>query len=249
MSERTMAEDAELDELLESALADFDSSDGPSTSSSAAPPQNVPPATTSNLDHAPGSETLRDFLPFEDWGEVGAELDRVISDLHGDDPALANQLRHLIHRAGDRGEEDLESYPADIVETLAALGLTEGSEQGLLGVQPADEATIAPALERLLDNLLSPELLRPELQRLVERYPAWFDSHADSLSASDLARYRAQHVAMGKLLQELDRHGDGQQRLVVLTSHMEELQKLGLPPEDLLAGEANSGSSEHCVLM
>ena len=58
---------------------------------------------------------------------------------------------------------------------------------------------------------------------VIGQYPAWFDSHADSLSASDLARYRAQHVAMGKLLQELDRHGNGQQRLVVLTSHMEEV--------------------------
>uniref|UniRef100_A0A8C4QGY3 Peroxisomal biogenesis factor 19 n=1 Tax=Eptatretus burgeri TaxID=7764 RepID=A0A8C4QGY3_EPTBU len=247
-----MAQDAELDELLESALADFDSSDGPSASVSAsAPPQNVPPvnSTTSNFSHTPGSEALRDFLPFEGWEEVGTELERVISDLHGEDPALANQLRHLIQCAGDRTEDDLESDPANLVETLAALGLTEGSEEGMLGVRPDDEATIAPALERLLDNLLSPELLRPELQRLVERYPAWFDSHADSLSASDLARYRAQHVAMGKLLQELDRHGNGQQRLVVLTSHMEELQKLGLPPEDLLAGEANSGSSEHCILM
>ncbi|KAK2822741.1 hypothetical protein Q5P01_022806 [Channa striata] len=260
--ESAAGHDAELDELLDSALDDFDKT--------AAPPAREPEASSSSA--AGGAEKpplLEDCKLFETLfeGEMAAqakeEWEKAMSELAQEEPELLQHFQKLSEAAGKVGT-DTESQQEftsclketlrglaknadnlqtsglagdDLVKALEGLGLEEGGEGG-------DDGNILPIMQSIMQNLLSKEVLYPSLKEITTKYPEWLDSNKPSLSPEDYQRYEQQAKLMGDICKHFEKEEEGAkekegtfERIMDL---MQQLQDLGQPPKEL-AGDAPPG--------
>lgn len=91
-------------------------------------------------------------------------------------------------------------------------------------------------LEGLMLELASKELLQEPMQDLAQKYPIWLDEHAAEISADERQTYDAQLVVIRKIVLVFDKAGDEMtsEESKVVAGHMQEMQKLGNPPQGLL---------------
>ncbi|KAA8587776.1 hypothetical protein FQN60_016638 [Etheostoma spectabile] len=249
--------DAELDELLDSALDDFDRTP--------APPAPEPAAASSSANSgAEKPPLLEDCKLFETLFEgdmatqAKEEWEKAMTELAHEEPELLQHFHKLSEAAGKVGT-DTESQQEftsclketlrglaknadnlqssglagdDLVKALEGLGLDEGGEGG------GEEGNILPIMQSIMQNLLSKE---------------------PSLSPDDYQRYEQQANIMGEICKHFEREEQGaadkegvfesimelmQKRLVEnsRSPHRFEcfyfqLQDLGQPPKEL-AGDA-----------
>ncbi|KAM9323712.1 peroxisomal biogenesis factor 19 [Pholidichthys leucotaenia] len=255
--------DPELDELLDSALDDFDKT--------SVPPAPEPVATSSSGNiGAEKPPLLEDCKLFESLfeGDVAAqakeEWDKAMTELAQEEPELLQHFQKLSEAAGKVGT-DTESQQEftsclketlrglaknadnlqskglagdDLVKALEDLGLDEGGEAG------GDDGNILPIMQSIMQNLLSKEVLYPSLKEITTKYPEWLETNKVTLSPEDYQRYEQQAKIMGEICKLFEKENevaaDKESTFENIMDLMQKLQDLGQPPKEL-AGDAPPG--------
>ncbi|XP_038135457.1 peroxisomal biogenesis factor 19 [Cyprinodon tularosa] len=256
--------DAELDELLDSALDDFDKA----SAASAAPEPAASSSSASGSAQKP--PLLEDSNLFETLfeGDMAAqareEWEKAMTELAQEEPELLQHFHKLSEAAGKVGTDtasqqeftsclketlrglaknadNLQSSGLagdDLVKTLEGLGLDEGGEGG------GDDGNILPIMQSIMQNLLSKDVLYPSLKEITAKYPEWLETNRSTLSAEDYQRYQQQAKVMGEICKlfekEEEESEDKARTFECIMDLMQKLQDLGQPPKEL-AGEAPPG--------
>jgi len=106
-----------------------------------------------------------------------------------------------------------------------------------------DEAELQGLLEGMMGQLMGKEVLYEPLKELNDKFPSYLASNADKLSASDLARYKAQHACASKIIAVFEDPGyndDDLQKTTEIVELMSEMQEHGAPPAEIM-GELPPG--------
>lgn len=252
--------DAELDELLDSALDDFDKASAPPPAAAAASP------AASGAEKPPLLEDCKLFESLFD-GEMANqardEWEKAMTELAQQEPELLEHFQKLSEAAGKVGT-DTESQQEftsclkdtlkglaknadnlqtsgmageDLVKALEGLALEEGGEGG-------DDANILPIMQSFMQNLLSKEVLYPSLKEITTKYPEWLEVNKTTLSSEDFQRYEQQSKIMGEICELFEREetgaADKDGTFETIMDLMQKLQDLGQPPKEL-AGDAPPG--------
>ncbi|XP_077415112.1 peroxisomal biogenesis factor 19 isoform X2 [Vanacampus margaritifer] len=253
--------DAELDELLDSALDDFDKQ--------SVLPESKAPFSSSSHEAETQPPLLEDRKLFETLfeGDMAAqaqqEWEKAMTELAQEEPDLLQHFQKLSEAAGKVGTDtasqqeftsclkdtlrglaknadNLQSSGLagdDLVKALEGLGLDEGGE-GVSG--GGDDANILPVMQSIMQNLLSKEVLYPSLKEITTKYPEWLEANRASLSSEDVQRYEQQAKIMGEICQRFETDEDGDKVFEGIMELMQKLQDLGQPPKEL-AGDAPPG--------
>jgi len=250
------SEDAELDQLLDSALEDFDNLPKPKVSRKKAGKKHE------GLGNAqPPSE--EDFMKiFESVGGEGgdvaglqAELERLASlagastDKKADEGDVASSLAATIaqmtaNTAGlgkEPSEEELQAM-------FANLGMAGSGAAGGAGLQEGF-TNLMPMMEGMMQSLLSKDLLYPAMKELAEKYPDYLADNRAKLSEDQYAAYNKQCELTRRICfkfeeedAEKDSEGMKKERFDAVMGMMQEMQALGHPPKEL-TGETGEGSA------
>ncbi|XP_075875799.1 peroxisomal biogenesis factor 19 [Nelusetta ayraudi] len=261
--EPSTGHDAELDELLDSALDDFDKT--------AAPPPPEPSGASSSASGGADKPLLEDCKLFETLFEgdmatqAKEEWEKAMSELAQEEPELLQHFQKLSEAAGKVGTDtasqqeftsclkdtlrglaknadNLQSSGLagdDLVKALEGLGLEEGGDGG-----GGDDGNVLPIMQSIMQNLLSKDVLYPSLKEITAKYPEWLDANKTSLSPEDHQRYEQQAKIMGEICglfeKEEQDSGDKESTFESIMDLMQKLQELGQPPKEL-AGDAPPG--------
>ncbi|XP_068271391.1 peroxisomal biogenesis factor 19 [Nyctibius grandis] len=271
--------DPELEELLESALDDFE------RARPAAPPPPPPPPGAQPSPSAAAKAALfasqerffEELFEGELAAQAAAEFEEAMKELAREEPHLVEQFQRLSEAAGRVGSDTAsqQEFTSCLKETLSGLARNatdlqspSASEEELakalegLGLEEG-EGGVLPAMRSVMQSLLSKDVLYPSLKEITEKYPEWLQRHGPALPAEQYERYRAQLGVMGRICRQLEgeRPGEGEAerraRFETLLDLMQQLQDLGHPPKEL-AGESPPGlnldlpgaaGAEQCRLM
>ncbi|KAM6039701.1 peroxisomal biogenesis factor 19 isoform 1-T1 [Chlamydotis macqueenii] len=270
--------DPELEELLDSALDDFEKA------RPAAPPppptpgaQPSPSATAKASLFASQEKFFQELFEGELASQAAAEFEQAMQELAREEPHLVEQFQKLSEAAGRVGSDaaSQQEFTSCLKETLSGLARnatdlqsSSASEEEVakalegLGLEEGDGGVL-PVMRSIMQSLLSKDVLYPSLKEITEKYPEWLRRHGEALPAEQYERYRAQHGVMGRICRQLEgeRPGEGEEerraRFETLLDLMQQLQDLGHPPKEL-AGESPPGfnmelpgaaSGEQCLLM
>ncbi|XP_074079204.1 peroxisomal biogenesis factor 19 [Macrotis lagotis] len=260
--------DPEMDELLESALDDFDKA----KPSPASPPTTTAPDASgsqkrSSADTAKdplfaSQEFFQELFDSELACQATAEFEKAMKELAEEEPHLVEQFQKLSEAAGRVGSDTTsqQEFASCLKETLSGLaknatdlqnsGMTEEeltkAMEGI-GIEEGEgEGNILPIMQSIMQNLLSKDVLYPSLKEITEKYPEWLQSHREALSPEQFEKYQEQHNVMGKICEQFeketaaDSEATQKARFEMVLDLMQQLQDLGHPPKEL-AGETPPG--------
>ncbi|XP_065713732.1 peroxisomal biogenesis factor 19 isoform X2 [Patagioenas fasciata] len=259
--------DPELEELLDSALDDFEKA-------RPAPPPPPPPGAQPPPSATAQERFFHELFEGELASQAAAEFEAAMQELAREEPQLVEQFQRLSEAAGRVGSDaaSQQEFTSCLRDTLSGLAKNATDLQGPaeeelvtalagLGLEDGDgEAGVLPAVRGVMQSLLSKDLLYPSLKEITDKYPEWLQQHGAALPAEQVARYREQHSVMGRICRQLEseRPGEGEAerraRFETLLDLMQQLQELGHPPKEL-AGDAPPGlnmelpGAEQCRLM
>ncbi|XP_028284184.1 peroxisomal biogenesis factor 19 [Parambassis ranga] len=264
--ESSSGHDAELDELLDSALDDFDKASAPP----APEPAAAAAASSSASSGAEKPPLLEDCKLFETLFEgdmatqAREEWEKAMTELAQEEPELLQHFQKLSEAAGKVGTDtasqqeftsclketlrglaknadNLQSAGLagdDLVKALEGLGLDEGGEA------TGEDGNILPIMQTIMQNLLSKEVLYPSLKEITTKYPEWLETNKGGLSSEDFQRYEQQAKIMGEICRLFEKEeegpGDKEATFESIMDLMQKLQELGQPPKEL-AGDAPPG--------
>ncbi|XP_062337556.1 peroxisomal biogenesis factor 19 [Osmerus eperlanus] len=255
-------QDSELDELLDSALDDFDKTN----TAPPAPEAEAPPSSKSAAKKPPlleDSQFFESLFEGEMASQAKEEWEKAMAELAQEEPDLLQHFHKLSEAAGKVGTDvasqqeftsclkdtlsglaknadNLQSAGLagdDLVKTLEGLGLEEGGEGA------GEDGNILPIMQSIMQNLLSKEVLYPSLKEITEKYPEWLDSNRQSLPPDQYQRYEQQAKVMGEICSQFEKEGgggEGENTFESILELMQQLQDLGQPPKEL-AGDAPPG--------
>ncbi|XP_056149181.1 peroxisomal biogenesis factor 19 [Lampris incognitus] len=262
-AEPSAGQDSDLDELLDSALDDFDKTSAPPAPEAAA----ASPSAKSGAEKPP---LLEDSKFFENLfeGDIATqakeEWEKAMAELAQEEPELLQHFQKLSEAAGKVGTDvasqqeftsclketlsglaknadNLQSAGLvgdDLVKALEGLGLDESGEGG------GDDGNILPIMQSIMQNLLSKEVLYPSLKEITAKYPNWLDANKSSLTPEDYQRYEQQAKIMGDICKQFEKEeeGGGHKESIFesILELMQQLQDLGQPPKEL-AGDTPPG--------
>ncbi|XP_053134001.1 peroxisomal biogenesis factor 19 [Hemicordylus capensis] len=262
-------QDAELEELLESALGDFDKTRPVPTP----PPPAAAVGDSSSAEKSPGDAAkdslfasqekfFQDLFDSELASQATVEFEKAMKELAEEEPHLVEQFQKLSEAAGRVGSDpsSQQEFTSCLKETLSGLAKNANelqnssvSEEELaktmegLGLEEGDgEGNLLPIMQSIMQNLLSKDVLYPSLKEITEKYPEWLHSHRDALPKEQYEKYQEQHNIMGRICEqfEAERPTDGETenkaRFEMVLDLMQQLQDLGHPPKEL-AGESPPG--------
>jgi peroxin-19 len=205
------AED-DLDQLLDSALDDFDKPSKSRNKASAAEPSGRP-------DDSAEAELLQLFEK--------AGLSAAASDSRG----LQEDLEKLARLAGSLAEKEtgpaaapdpdvslkamMQQLSADTERLGEALSEAELNtmfqhlQAGSGGGGPEDLEKLIPMMEGMMQSLLSKDLLYPAIKDMNDRFPDWLADQRPRLSAEDFARYNKQYEKTRLICREFEEEDEG----------------------------------------
>ncbi|TFJ98261.1 Elongation factor Tu [Platysternon megacephalum] len=260
--------DRELDELLDSALGDFEK-----TKPVPPPPPAAGAGDACSSEKLPGDAAqhslfasqekfFQDLFDSELASQATAEFEKAMKELAEEEPHLVEQFQKLSEAAGRVGSDTTsqQEFTSCLKETLSGLAKNANdlqnsnmSEEELakamdgLGLEEGDgEGNILPIMQSIMQNLLSKDVLYPSLKEITEKYPEWLRSHRDTLPEEQFGKYQEQHSIMGKICQQFeaeqatDSDAEQKARFEMVLDLMQQLQDLGHPPKEL-AGESPPG--------
>ncbi|XP_058792577.1 peroxisomal biogenesis factor 19 [Phymastichus coffea] len=259
------AEDAELNELLDSALKDFDkpvkpvisTDDGSSTSVVVKPEEERNKITSEEV-------WIDDFVK-----QAADQFQRNFDDLLHNNGNFSESFKKLADSvAGSVGDSsDVEAPPPDFQSAInQALKDLSANSENLQNVPNISEADLAamfgqtsleggdflPFMQGMAESLISKEILYPSMKDIVDRYPAWLEENRATVPPTDLANYEKQYELMSKVCLELESEKDDdseevkKKRFEKKLAIMQEIQAYGSPPEDLMITDVEP---EKCSIM
>merc|ERR1712130_534761 len=245
------SEDAELDQLMGSALEDFDNLPKPKVSRKKAGKRHEGGNVL-----APSEE---DFMKiFESVGGQGGdvaglqeELERLASlagashNNKADEGDIASSLAATIAQmTANTAGLGKEPSDAELQAMFANLGVSDGG--GAAGLQEGF-TNLMPMMEGMMQSLLSKDLLYPAMKELAEKYPDYLADNRAKLSEEEYAAYNKQCELTRRICfkfeeenAEKDTEAMKKERFEAVMAMMQEMQALGHPPKEL-TGEMGDG--------
>ncbi|XP_063074504.1 peroxisomal biogenesis factor 19 [Engraulis encrasicolus] len=259
-SDQQVEGDAELDELLDSALDDFDKANVPPSTSEAASGSNAEDADGNKPPLLEDSQFFETLFEGEMANQAKEEWEKAMAELAQEEPELLQHFQKLSEAAGKVGTDTASQQEftsclkdtlsglaknadylqnsglagEDLAKTLEGMGLDDSGEGG------GEDGNILPIMQSIMQNLLSKEVLYPSLKEITQKYPDWLSSNKESLSPEEFRRFEQQHKIMGDICSQFERDGDQDSSFENILELMQKLQDLGQPPKEL-AGEAPPG--------
>ncbi|XP_036148001.1 peroxisomal biogenesis factor 19 isoform X3 [Monomorium pharaonis] len=201
-------EDKELNDLLDSALQDFDKV-------SISNVEKVDDTDTVNLPKQTDKyETCEDKWTEDFLKQTADQFERNLQNLlqNGDselEAALQNMLGQTSVSNDVADDKDMNTdFQSTISQVLKDLTTNSESLQNEADVAAmlrqtsldGDTGDILPFMQGMMEHLLSKEILYPSLKELSDKYPTWLEEHKTTLNTSDLQRYTKQSELMQKVL-------------------------------------------------
>uniref|UniRef100_A0A131Y2E4 Peroxin-19 n=1 Tax=Ixodes ricinus TaxID=34613 RepID=A0A131Y2E4_IXORI len=246
----TEAVDEELDDLLDSALQDFEK---PSSSGNGEPPKEK---KENCLNRSGGG------LNDHPWTAEFSQFADVMNTFLEEEPQLKEQFTKITQTANRAATAATdEEFAATLNETLKSISDTALS----FGDVPSDEELsrlmgslqmegaspngapppggvpgLVSMMQGMMQNLLSKELLYPALRDIVDKYPDWLAERRASLPVADYERYNSQYELMKQVCQEFEQEQPGDSAEVKRTRFdrilalMQKMQECGHPPKELV---------------
>ncbi|CAH2327191.1 peroxisomal biogenesis factor 19 [Pelobates cultripes] len=256
-------EDKELEELLDSALDDFEKTSQPpnpvDTSTNDAQPERSPGDTAKDALFTSQEKFFQELFNSEMAAQATEEFEKAMKELADEEPHLVEQFQKLSEAAGKVGSDEAsqQEFTSCLKQTLTGLAKNADelqnsslSEEELakamdgLGMDEGDgDGNILPLMQNIMQSLLSKEVLYPSLKEITEKYPDWLRTNRETLAADDYRKYQDQHTLMEKICQqfEVEDQGEGDTaRFEAVMDLMQQLQELGHPPKEL-AGDSPPG--------
>lgn len=222
----------ELDDLLQSALYDFDAYSDP-----------LEPVVTP--DTKDSTETpLPDKKLQEDFEDKFKNL--FVGDV--DDATFSSQMSNLLSEV----QSEIQTYVSDSssqtidsnADTVshAINSLMQNIEQIKENIQneSSDGLNVsAPLMEQMFEMLMSKEVLYPSLLSVKEKYPSWLKENKEKIGSDELDRYTQQFNIINRICVIFESECDSdsedlkQKRFVELVALLQEMTDLGQPPQDL----------------
>ncbi|XP_068851215.1 peroxisomal biogenesis factor 19 isoform X2 [Aphelocoma coerulescens] len=209
--------DPELEELLESALDDFEQSRPPPPPGSSSPPS---PAADSAKERF-----FQELFEGELAAQAATEFQEAMEELARQEPQLVEQFQKLSEAAGKVGSDvaSQQEFTSCLKETLSGLAKNSndlqnspGSEEELakalegLGLEEGGGDGVLPVMRSIMESLLSKDVLYPSLKEITEKYPEWLRQHGPALAPEQRERFRAQQALMLRICAELERERPGE---------------------------------------
>jgi len=235
--------DGDIDDLLDSALEDFDN----------LPKPKVKPKSTNSSSNVPGP-TEEDFLAIFAAAGLSQAGGSEAPDMS---PAgLKEELDKLARLAGETTETGPDSVQERLSQTVNQMsrnseGLCgEPSEEELQamfssmgmgdGSQPSFDNLI-PMMEGMMQSLLSKELLYPAMKDIADKFPDWLADNRSKITEEEYNKHNKQYDLTRRICFKFEEEKDGVQepdevkraRFDTIMSLMQEMQTLGHPPKEL----------------
>ncbi|XP_069805590.1 peroxisomal biogenesis factor 19 [Dendropsophus ebraccatus] len=258
-------EDKELDELLDSALDDFEKTGLPPPPAPAAADKSAKPDVSARPPGDAAKDPLftsqekffQELFSSELAAQATEEFEKAMKELAEEEPHLVEQFQKLSEAAGKVGSDETsqQEFTSCLKETLTGLAKNANelqnsslSEEELgramegLGMEDLEgEGNILPFMQNIMQNLLSKEVLYPSLKEITDKFPEWLQTHRDTLPPEEYQKYQEQHNLMGRICQHFETEsGDETARFEAIMDLMQQLQELGHPPKEL-AGDSPPG--------
>ncbi|XP_012058938.1 PREDICTED: peroxisomal biogenesis factor 19 [Atta cephalotes] len=237
-------ENQDLNDLLDSALQDFDK----------VSLSNVEKSNDINTDSQ--KQTDKHEMSEERWTkdflkQTADQFEKNLQNLlQNEDSELEAALQKLGQMSASNAVDeknmnaDFQSAVSQVLKDLTANSENLQNETDvatMLGQTSFDGDTgdILPFMQGMMEHLLSKEILYPSLKELSDKYPAWLEEHKATLNASDLERYTKQSELMQKVCIELEKEKEDdtedikQHRFECVLKLMTEMQNYGQAPDDL----------------
>nr|CAD7576368.1 unnamed protein product [Timema californicum] len=244
----------ELEELLDSALKDFDQ-----------------PISSTPLTH-PIEEHKKAFNATK-WSEeffkqATDEFERSMQSLlTGGEPLTPEAIKTSFNKVAEATSltaKDLENRNGNDIDCSSVIAqtvknLAEGKQDILkpfseeeimnmfseigLGDGSGGSEDLIPMMNSIMQSLLSKDVLYPALKDLSDKYPSWLEEKASQLSSADLERYTKQKVIMLQICKEFEKETKDdssdtkKHRFENIMKLMTQMQECGQPPQDLYIGE------------
>lgn len=256
-------EDKELEELLDSALDDFEKTSQPPPSSDKTTkpsgPERPPADAAKDPMLASQEKFFQELFSSELAAQATEEFEKAMKELAEEEPHLVEQFQKLSEVAGKVGSDETsqQEFTSCLKETLSGLAKNANdlqnppslSEEELaramegLAVDDADgDGNILPFMQNIMQSLLSKEVLYPSLKEITDKYPEWLQTHQESLPPEEYQKYQEQHDLMSRICQKFESEQPGEEtaRFEAVMDLMQQLQELGHPPKEL-AGDSPPG--------
>lgn len=253
--------DEELDELLDSALEDFEKVAGASSTQQTSKSDEVedPPMETlwneefirdqaklfeeqmQKMFGATGNEQVSPeqmTLGFQRIAEAAAmSVDpSQAAQVPDIDPAFTQSIKEVL-KGFSEGQQNLQQpfNSEDIAGMFGNINLNESGENN----------AFLPFMQGMMQSLLSAEVLLPSLTELKSKYPDWLAENGPKITAEEKERYENQYKLMQEVCTELEKEKEDdsadvkKERFNIVLDRMQKMQDLGQPPSEIL-GEAEA---------
>lgn len=238
-------ENQDLNDLLDSALQDFDK----------VSLSNVEKSNDINTANSQ-KQTDKHETSEEKWTEdflkqTADQFEKNLQNLlQNEDSELEAALQKLGQMSANNAMDeknvntDFQSAVSQVLKDLTANSENLQNETDVAAMLEqtsfdGDTGDILPFMQGMMEHLLSKEILYPSLKELSDKYPAWLEEHKATLNASDLERYTKQSELMQKVCIELEKEKEDdtedikQHRFECVLKFMTEMQNYGQAPDDL----------------
>ncbi|XP_057420821.1 peroxisome biogenesis protein 19-2-like [Lotus japonicus] len=218
MAEPSHSDD--LNQLLDSALDDFQNFNLSSSSSSSSKPRTGQPKDEETSPLPSEVQGLGMGLPDLRIKKKGKQ--KVSKDTHVSE--ALNKLREQTREAV-KGLESM-AQPADDLGKDAMMEDWVKQFEDLAGSQDMESI-----VETMMQQLLSKEILHEPMKEIEEKYPKWLEEHKTSLSNEDYDRYMHQYKLIQNLNEVYEKDSGNFKKIVEL---MQKMQECGQPPNDIV---------------
>ncbi|EDW39874.1 GL16215 [Drosophila persimilis] len=240
----------DLNDLLDSALQDFDKSGNKKEKGKATDAASAEVAEGSEDPDAffiEQAKVLADRMntlfggpdtPSGDIPPLPQDPDQIMSGFK----KMAEAAALTLSGENSATDEDVSKYSDSISQALK--GLQEGTDNLAAPASENDIASMFGFLKSgwcMMQSLLSAEILLPSIKELLEKYPKYLEENDAKLSAEDKERYQKQmelyKVIEGHLQSEKpdDSATVKREKFRVVLDDMRKLQDYGQPPAEILA--------------
>lgn len=233
--ETSQTETDELNDLLQSALEDFDKC--PSTSSEATETVVKKPAAK-KVDPAENFEQKFKDLLLNDVDE--SDFANKMTDLLQEFQNEATKPDDKNIAAPDEGGDAVSEAVKSLVENIEEIKDTMGPDQFLNNVDFGDFKNdgVFPVMEQMFQMIMSKEVLYPSLVAVRDKYPSWLQENRSKISAEEGDRYDKQYKIIDRICILFENENDTdpedikQKRFMELLALLQEMTELGQPPKD-----------------
>lgn len=161
-----------------------------------------------------------------------------------EDPQLKDTIASTLERLKQSGAKVDKSIEEEQPDKLLSDLLNQLNMDGEGGLGDLGDFDMAKMLTDMLDNLASKEVLYGPLSELASKYPAWIEEHQASLPPNELESYQNQYNIVKSIVdkfEEEDYSDSSKPHREFISEKLEEMQKSGNPPEELMGDMEKTG--------